>query len=377
MFGLSVAIGNGSVIIGAPNVGYTDQGAVYTFAPTICPDNITVSNDPGECGAMVTYQYPELSDNCSEISMEVTPGMESGSFFEVGEHTVSITATDDAGSSLSCTFLVNVRDTEVPELTCPDILITSEDPEEPTVSTTIYAPDAIDNCGIDGMAFNSFDLMSELSLEVPVGNDEYITWMALDVNGNQGSCLQKISAEGAFVCSPPQNLIATPFSSSKVHLSWSDVSGAMAYKIQGRIHGSENFASTVTTHSWKNIAGLLSGKLYEWRVMTYCENVDISEFTDIHTFILPSPKSSESKVLSDLFPNPADQAININLQSDTEKLCELTITNSLGDVIYVNRLNPGSNSLLIETNEWSSGVYFIMMNVEGEGRVMDKFIVQH
>jgi hypothetical protein len=376
-FGLSVAIGDGSILIGAPYLGYTKQGAVYSFIPSICPDDITVSNDPGECGAIVNYQYPELSDNCPGTGMMVTPGMESGSFFEVGEHNVTITATDGAGFSSSCDFMIRVRDTEAPEIACPDILVIGEDPEEPTVTATLYAPDAIDNCGIEGTAFNSFNLSHEISLEVPVGGEEYVTWLVLDVNGNQGSCSQKISAEGSFVCNPPQNLTAAPISSTKVYLDWSDVNGAMAFKVEGRIHGMEDFTSTVTTHSWKKLGGLLSGTLYEWRVMTYCENGDISEYTDIHTFILPTAKSSEGMILSNLFPNPADQAVNINLQSNTEKLSEITITNSLGEVIYVNRLNPGQNNLSIETNQWSSGIYFIMINVEGEGKVVDKLIVQH
>ena len=48
-------------------------------APTItCPDNITVSNDLGECGAVVTYTAPLGTDNCTGATTTQTAGLPSG-----------------------------------------------------------------------------------------------------------------------------------------------------------------------------------------------------------------------------------------------------------------------------------------------------------
>ena len=86
----------------------------FAFACTIgCPDDITVPNDPGECGAVVNYPEPTFSGSCGNI----TRSHPSGSFFPVGTTTVTITGTRQDGSSDSCSFDVTVLDTEAPVVT--------------------------------------------------------------------------------------------------------------------------------------------------------------------------------------------------------------------------------------------------------------------
>ena len=52
--------------------------------PTIaCPANIIVSNDPGQCGASVTYNVTS-GDNCAGSTLTQSSGMASGSVFPVG-----------------------------------------------------------------------------------------------------------------------------------------------------------------------------------------------------------------------------------------------------------------------------------------------------
>jgi hypothetical protein len=72
---------------GTVDLYYSEFGSVCTVAmaldpcasdtepPTItCPTDITVNNDPGECGAIVTYDLPTVTDNCpgaiGEVRME-------------------------------------------------------------------------------------------------------------------------------------------------------------------------------------------------------------------------------------------------------------------------------------------------------------------
>lgn len=72
----------------------------------ICPDNITVFNDPGSNGAMVNYPPPTVSDNCPGVTSVCTPA--SGSFFPPGTTIVTCTATDAAGNTSTCSFNVRV-----------------------------------------------------------------------------------------------------------------------------------------------------------------------------------------------------------------------------------------------------------------------------
>ncbi len=88
----------------------TDIGAFETEVPCIleCPDDISVPNDPGECGAIVEYEEP-ANDACGTVTCD-NP---SGSFFPVGETTVTCTST--AGPE--CSFKVTVTDEQPPEIT--------------------------------------------------------------------------------------------------------------------------------------------------------------------------------------------------------------------------------------------------------------------
>ena len=92
-------------------------------APTInCPMNVLVSNDPGQCGADVSFNVT-ANDACSATTVTCTPA--SGSFFAVGTTGVSCVATDASGNQAMCGFNVIVEDTEAPVITCPgDINIT-------------------------------------------------------------------------------------------------------------------------------------------------------------------------------------------------------------------------------------------------------------
>jgi hypothetical protein len=96
-------------------------------APSItCPGNITVNNDPGQCGAIVNYPSPTVSDNCPDATATCSP--EAGTFFPIGTTTVTCTATDTAGNTAKCTFTVTVVDTEPPVIQCSADITTLNDP---------------------------------------------------------------------------------------------------------------------------------------------------------------------------------------------------------------------------------------------------------
>jgi HYR domain len=104
----------------------TTAGPSCTFTVTVvdtqpptntCPANITVSNAPNQCGAVVNYPATTATDNCPGVTVVASPP--SGSFFPVGTTTVTRTATDAAGNTATCTFTVTANDTQPPTITCP------------------------------------------------------------------------------------------------------------------------------------------------------------------------------------------------------------------------------------------------------------------
>ena len=83
----------------------------FAFACTLgCPADIVVPNDPGVCGARVTYPEPTSTGSCGNIATSHP----SGSVFPVGTTTVTITGTRQDGSTDTCSFKVTVLDTTAP-----------------------------------------------------------------------------------------------------------------------------------------------------------------------------------------------------------------------------------------------------------------------
>jgi choice-of-anchor B domain-containing protein len=152
-----------------------------TEAPIIsCPDNITVSNDPGQCGAIVTFDAT-ASDNCG-VSISYQPA--SGSFFTVGNTIVTATATDSAGNTSTCTFELTVNDTEAPLVSCSDDITVSNDPGQCGAIVSFEAT-ATDNCG----ASISYQPASDSFFSV---GTTIVTATATDSSGNTSTCTFEI-----------------------------------------------------------------------------------------------------------------------------------------------------------------------------------------
>jgi len=116
-----------------------------TTPPQIsCPPDMTVRNDPGECGAKVNYPAPQASDNCPGVSVTCAPPP--GSFFSVGTTTVTCTATDAKGNSASCTFTIKVFDGEPPRIACPTDITVNSDATRCGTDVNYPKPTATDNC---------------------------------------------------------------------------------------------------------------------------------------------------------------------------------------------------------------------------------------
>lgn len=146
--------------------------------PTIsdCPEDITVDNTPGECGAIVEYAAPVGDDNC-DFTLSLTEGLDSGSQFPVGTTTVTWTVTDNSGNTASCSFDVTVNDVEDPTVICPEDIETCD----PIVNWEV---DANDNCTITDITVTEG---IESGGEFPVGTTT-VTVVVSDAAGNTATC---------------------------------------------------------------------------------------------------------------------------------------------------------------------------------------------
>ena len=99
----------------------TDTYQDITPPSIMCPADITVSNDPGQCDAVVTFMA-SATDSCPGTTIVYAPA--SGSTFPIGTTLVTATATDPSGNTASCSFDVTVNDTEPPVVTCVEFTTT-------------------------------------------------------------------------------------------------------------------------------------------------------------------------------------------------------------------------------------------------------------
>src|SRR5690606_5015959 len=145
----------------------------------ICPMNIVKSNDPGACGAIVTFSAG-VSDNCAGATAIYSHA--SGSFFPVGTTVVTVYAEDAQGNrSADCFFTVTINDTTAPVITvCPGDIEVGNDTG--TCSAVVnFTVGATDNCTAAGDIVYTYS--HEPGSIFPVGTTE-VTVTARDAANN-------------------------------------------------------------------------------------------------------------------------------------------------------------------------------------------------
>ncbi|MCP5089855.1 MAG: hypothetical protein GY949_02925, partial [Gammaproteobacteria bacterium] len=151
-FGVSVAVDGDTAVIGAPfdDDNGTISGATYLFSlepvnqpPVAQCQSVTVPTDTGLCAAASASV-----DNASfdPDGNPMTLGQSPAGPYALGATSVTLTVTDDAGASDSCSALVTVVDEEAPAVTA-DFHLVSNDGDEPGDSDE----------GLFGVSFSAAD----------------------------------------------------------------------------------------------------------------------------------------------------------------------------------------------------------------------------
>ncbi len=195
LYGILDGSGNGTTCVFTVTV--VDQEA-----PTMdCPADITVSTDPGQCNAAVSWTVPTPIDNCGA---EITSSSHNpGDVFPVGTTTVSYTATDITGMQVDCSFDVTVIDTEVPTVTCPEDITATSDPGQCGGIVNWSLPALDDNCNVADISISHLP-----GTFFPVGNT-LVTYTLTDTEGNVTECNFNVTVndiEPPVATSCPENI---------------------------------------------------------------------------------------------------------------------------------------------------------------------------
>ncbi|TFH64605.1 MAG: HYR domain-containing protein, partial [Candidatus Zixiibacteriota bacterium] len=209
----------------------------------ICPADIVVDNEPGQCGAYVSYDIT-ATDNCSIVS---PLGKQGASFYSVGVTIITPVVTDASGNEGTCSFKVIVKDTERPTINCPADIVQGTDPDI-CGALVNYVMSSSDNCpGVtissdhpSGSIFPMGVTMVWLKAKDASGNQDSCSFTVtindtqkpiiacpadMDVDNDAGMCGATVNYDVTATddCDPNPNVVVTPLSGSFLPIGVSDV----------------------------------------------------------------------------------------------------------------------------------------------------------
>lgn len=196
--GTPVGLGTHTITLSANDGSSNNNGAgntttvTTTFtvadqtAPVVtAPADSSASADPSCQVAIPDYAASSTaSDNC-DTTLTVTQSPAAGTLVGLGSHTVTVTATDDAGNQSSDTVVFTVNDTTAPVISCPSNIevFLPANTSATSMAVTYPAATATDNCS----ASPTINYSHASGSVFPVGSTT-VNVTATDAAGNESSC---------------------------------------------------------------------------------------------------------------------------------------------------------------------------------------------
>lgn len=223
----------GNQVSASQTITVTDAQAPVMAQPV----NIATNSGAGTCGATVNYTV-SATDNCGS-PITYTYSKASGTVFSVGVTTVTVTATDVSGNSVTRSFTVTVTDNQLPTITAPANI-------NVTVGTAINlgTATASDNCGVPVVTNNA-------PATFPVGVTVVI-WTATDAAGNAVSANQTVTVNPiasnctSSITVTPENNTFTGGIPTNIYLGY----GPQRVTLRANATGGTSY-----TYTWRAVSG--------------------------------------------------------------------------------------------------------------------------
>ncbi|WP_130735931.1 PKD domain-containing protein [Flavobacterium sp. J27] len=151
-----------------------------------CPSAITISTDIGSCTSTASIGTPTATDNCGVPTIT----NDAPTAFPIGNTTVTWTATDNAGNTVTCTQIVTVEDTENPTAITQDITVSLDNSGNATITPAMINNGSYDNCSVALLVLDR-DTFSCVDVETPV----LVTLTITDASGNSSSATALVTVE--------------------------------------------------------------------------------------------------------------------------------------------------------------------------------------
>jgi hypothetical protein len=158
-------------------------------APTVATQNITIDLDANGAASIGTGDIDNGSyDNCSfSLALDKT----SFDCSNVGDNTVTLTATDASGNATSKTAVVTVKDAIAPTVVTQDVTIYLDAAGSASITTSDINNGSSDNCTIAGYS------LDKTSFDCSNTGANTVTLTVTDVNGNSASATAVVTVKDA------------------------------------------------------------------------------------------------------------------------------------------------------------------------------------
>ncbi len=159
---------------------------VDSISPTAVCQNITVFLD-GSGNASITAADIDggSSDNCSTPTLSASAT--AFTCANVGANSVTLTVTDAAGNSSTCSAIVTVSDTTSPVASCQDITVYLDATGNATITSGDLDNGSTDNCALASLS------VSQATFTCANLGSNIVSLTATDVSGNNSSCSSTVT----------------------------------------------------------------------------------------------------------------------------------------------------------------------------------------
>ncbi len=219
-----------------------------------CPADVSVASGPF-CTAIVGARaLASKSDNCSGlITEEQSPAANTVLDGHNDFRIVTLTATDAAGNSQTCTFKVTARDDTPPGIACPANRTVNTDAGQCS-SVQTYSVTATENCSFTLTQTNGLASGSAFPLGLNVVN-----WRVTDVAGNSTICSFSITVtdKQAPAIGCPNNITVNASTGQctavvNYSVSGSDNCSGWSLSRTSGLQSGAQFPTGTTTVTWRN-----------------------------------------------------------------------------------------------------------------------------
>ena len=165
-----------------PAVAVSASGLGKGIVSIACPADVTKSNDPGLCSAVVNPGTPTYdAEGCpANVSGVRSDALALGAPYPVGATTILWTATDGGGNQKSCTQTIVVKDVEPPKITGAGAVPSSLWPPNHKMVNVAVNYTVTDNCDALGLISCSLGVTSNEPVDGTGDGDTAPDWEIVD-----------------------------------------------------------------------------------------------------------------------------------------------------------------------------------------------------